>query len=605
MSLAVTFSTIVEMFEKLAAKYAGSPKPLLIRKVDGVYKPLTYDEIRQKVIYFAHGLADLGIKQQDRVAILSENRPEWVITDLATLNLRCVDVPMFPTLTAKQVEFILNDSGAKAIVVSNAFQLNKISRIRSDLKTIHTVIVMNDKDAVGGENVHSFTSVIERGRAHFGLNNDFIRSSAKTVKPDDLCTIIYTAGTTGDPKGVMLTHHNFVSNVTASSQVIPIDEKDVLLSFLPLCHVFERMAGYYTAFSCGATIAYAESIETISENMLEIKPTIITTVPRLFERIYNRLSRKIEKDPPLRQKIFYKSIAIGRAYAKAHKHGNVPMGLKIKHRLADKVVFSKIRERTGGRMRYFVSGGAALPRELGEFFEAIGIIIIEGYGLTESSPVISANRLDDYRFGTVGKPIPGVEVRIADDGEILARGPNIMKGYYNNRKATEEAIDKDGWLHTGDIGTFDGAGFIVITDRKKHLFVSSGGKNIAPQPIESLFSKSKFIDQFVLIGDRRMFLSALIVPDFDAIREYAETHKIAYKTMQDLTSDPEIHKIIDQDIQLLQKDLANYERVRKFMLIDTPFTIESGELTPKMSIRRKVIEERYRNLIEEMYSAVV
>lgn len=604
MSLAVSFTTIVEMFNNITIKYAQSEKPLYMRKVEGKYQPISHTYFRDQAILFMHGLADLGIKGGDKIALLSENRVEWPIADIGILSLGAMNVPLYPTLTAKQVEFILNDAGTNAIILSNAFQLNKVMKIKENVRSLNHVIVMNEKDAMGQSDVLSFQSIIDRGKNNRDMNTDFFIASSKTVKPDDICTIIYTAGTTGDPKGVMLTHHNFVSNITSSAQVLPITHDDTLLSFLPLCHVFERMAGYYTAMACGATIAFAESIETIADNMTEVHPTIITTVPRLFERIYNRLVKKIEKDSPTKQKIFYWAVDVGRKYAKAKKHHSVSLQLKVKHALANKLVFSKIRERTGGRIRYFVSGGAALPRELGEFFDAIGIIIIEGYGLTETSPVISANRLDDYRFGTVGKPIPGVEVKIAEDGEILARGSNIMKGYYNNRKATEEILDKDGWLHTGDIGLFDGVGFLCITDRKKHLFVSSGGKNIAPQPIENLFTHSKFVDQFVLFGDRRMFLSALIVPDFEALKEYADTHKIPYKDNKDLTSNEEIHRIVEQDIQLLQKDLANYERVRRFMLIDKPFTIENGELTPKLNVRRKVIEERYRGLIEEMYRTV-
>ncbi len=604
MSIAVSFTTLVEMFDRITTKYASSSKALFMRKVEGSYQSITHAQFHESVILFAHGLVELGIKAGDKLAILSENRLEWPTADMAIISIGAIDVPMYPTLTAKQIEYILNDACTNAIILSNAFQLNKVLKIKNEVRSLRHIIVMNEKDCVGIPDVVSFASVSERGMEHHKLNPDYFPASIKTVLPDDTCTIIYTSGTTGNPKGVILTHKNFVSNITSSVQVIPIGNQDVLLSFLPLCHVFERMAGYYAAMSCGATIAYAESIDTVAENMVEIHPTIVTTVPRLFERIYNRLSKKIEKDSPRRRKIFYWAVDIGRKYMKAKKHGRIPIALSLKHSLAEKFVLSKVKERTGGRIRFFISGGAALPRELGEFFEAVGVLIIEGYGLTETSPVISANRVDDYKFGTVGKPIPGIDVKIAEDGEILTRGPHVMKGYFNNKKATDEIIDKEGWLHTGDIGTFDGAGVLIITDRKKHLFVSSGGKNIAPQPIENLFSMSKFIDQFVLIGDRRMFLTALIVPDFDAIREFADKHNILYRDTKDLTRNPEINKIIEQDLQLLQKDLANYERVRRFALIEKPFSIESGELTPSLKIKRNVVEERYNDLIEEMYKTV-
>ncbi len=604
MGLAVSFSTIGELFNNLTQKFADSPKPIFKVKRDGAFQDISYRDFRDQYLNFMHGLVQLGIKQGDRIAILSENRPEWAVTDVAIQSIGAIDVPMYTTLTSKQIGFIVKNSGSIAIVVSNKFQLTKVLKVRNELKNLKHIIVMNQLDEETAPDVYQFAAIEQQGRDHRSLNPDYYKSSLRSIQPEDLCTLIYTSGTTGEPKGGMLSHHNFVSNITDSAKVIPIDENDTMLSYLPLSHVFERMAGYYTALACGATMAFAESIDKLASNMLEVKPTIITTVPRLFERIYNRLARKIEQDPPSKKKIFYWAIDVGRTYAVARKRGNVGVGLAVKHRLAEKLVFSKIKERTGGRIRYFVSGGAPLPRELGEFFEAVGIIILEGYGLTESSPVITCNRLDDYKFGTVGKPLPSVEVKIAEDGEILARGPNIMMGYFNNPKATEEALDKDGWLHTGDIGTFDGAGFLVITDRKKHLFVSSGGKNIAPQIIENLFSQSQYIDQFVLFGDRREFLSALIVPDFDAVREYADRSGIPYKKVEDLVKTEEIHKLIEEDIQKLQRDLASYERVRRFVLLDKPLSIEDGEITPTLKVRRKIVEERYGNLIETMYKDV-
>lgn len=601
MSLAVSFTTLVEMFVSLTDRYAPGQRPVLMHKKQGTYVPVGYAELRERVACFAHGLSTLGIKRGDRIAILSENRPEWVITDLAALALGCADVPIYPSQTAKQIEYIVHDSGASVIVVSNQFQLTKVLKIFDEVRTLKHVIMMNPPPAEAPGFVRTFESVIEAGRDGHRRDPDMLRRSAAETTPDALATIIYTSGTTGNPKGVMLSHANFVSNVTASAQCISITDSDLLLSFLPLCHVFERMAGYYTAMSCGATIAYAESIESVAENLLEVRPTIVCSVPRLFERIYSRIARKIEKDSPTTRRIFYWAVSVGRAFQSARKRRGAGLALRAKHALADRLVFEKLRARTGGRIKYFVSGGAALPRELGEFFEAVGITILEGYGLTESSPVIAVNRLDAYRFGSVGKAIPGVEVRIADDGEILTRGSHVMIGYYNNRKATDEAIDRDGWLHTGDIGMVDENGFIYITDRKKHLFVSSGGKNIAPQPIENLFAGAEFIDQFVLIGDKRMFLSALIVPDFDALKEYADAHGIHYTDKSELAKNAEIHRLIEQKIQETQKDLANFEKVRKFALLDHQLSIENGEMTPTMKIRRKAVEERYKDLIESMY----
>lgn len=605
MSVAVQFSTINELFENITRRYADSERPMLMQKVEGSYAGISYKEYRRNVELFALGLASLGVKRGDRISIISENRPEWVVADMAMVSLGVVNVPIYPTLTPKQIEFIYNDAGVKIAIVSNSFQLNKIVKITKDVRTLEKVIVMTEKGIALTDGVVSFKKTYQLGEDFEKTHKDYLRSLPKP-RPDDLLTLIYTSGTTGNPKGVMLTHHNLVSNIVASAEVIPIGEADVLLSFLPLCHSFERMAGYYTAMACGATVAYAESVETVRDNLLEVCPTIVMSVPRLFERIYNRMMKQVDSSPPVRQKIFHWAVDVGRRHAKARKSGAIPAALQLQHKIASKLVFSKLKERTGGRIKFFVSGGAALPKMLGEFFESVGIQIIEGYGLTETSPVLAANRLDDYEFGTVGKPIPGVQIRIGDDGEILAKGPNIMLGYYNNPKATEEAVSKDGWFHTGDIGMFNSAGHLVITDRKKHLFVSSGGKNIAPQPIENLFlSNSKYIDQFVLVGDGRMFLTALIVPEFDVLKEFAKQNGIVTADERSLVKHDDVKKMYRQEIEKIQKDLPTYERVRRFELLHQPLTLEGGDITPTMKVKRKVVEEKFAQMIEKMYEDVM
>jgi len=604
MGAVVPFSTIPEMFRNLVAKYAAEKRPVLMYKSEGKYKGISYTELHRKVELFAGGLASLGVKPGDRVSIISENRPEWVISDQAIVGLGAIDVPIYPTNTAKQIEFILNDAGVQFVIVSNQFQLNKVLKIIDGVKALKKVIIMTEKEEVADPRLMGFSEVMSLGEEFVRKNPGDVQRAVSRVAPEDLLTLIYTSGTTGNPKGVMLTHQNIVSNIHSALKVLRIEEGDRFLSFLPLSHSFERMAGYYTALASGSTIAYAESIETVRDNMLEVRPTLVATVPRLFERIHARILKAVDSAPPIRRKLFYSALDIGREYALALKRRDVSFSLRIRHALADKFVLSKIRSRTGGRLKFFVSGGAPLARQFGEFFEAIGLKIIEGYGLTETSPVVSANLFDKYKWGSVGKPIPGVEVKIDVDGEILVRGPNIMKGYWNDPKGTREMIDKEGWLHTGDIGMMDSEGFLYITDRKKHLFVSSGGKNIAPQPIENLFLSSKYVEQFVLIGDRRMFLTALIVPDFDALKEYADAQKLPYKTNSDLTKLKEINKLIEEDIATIQKDLANYERVRRFILLDKPFTIEDGEITPSLKVRRKAVEERYAHLIESMYHGV-
>ena len=594
--------TVPELFQFLTEEYANRTKSfIMMHKVDGKYVGITYQQFKEETENFAFGLATLGVGKSDKVAIISENRPEWVYSDMAIVGLGSVDVPLYPSLTSDSIEFILNNSESKGIIVSNKFQLNKILKIRKNCPKLEFIIVFNEKDAVSSDkNIFTFKEVQMKGGKLKHEDSVYFKDKMHKVHKDDLCTIIYTSGTTGEPKGVLLTHWNILSNSKAALEILPIYETDVWLSFLPLCHIFERMGGYYTGFASGGTMCYAESIEAVSTNLLEVKPTLMTSVPRLFERIYSKVIKNVESQPVKKQKIFYWALNTGKEYAQAKKAKKISLALSLRYKLANKLVLQKIRDKTGGNLRFFISGGAALARELGEFFEALGILIIEGYGLTESSPVITANRPDDYKFGTVGKVIPGVEVKIASDGEILARGPNIMQGYYKNKKETD-AVLKNGWLHTGDIGVFDADGFLMITDRKKHLFKTTGGKYIAPTPIENLFVSSKFIDQFVLIGDSRMFLSALIVPDFEAVKEYADSHKITYTSVEELVKNSEIYTVIENDMAKLQKQLANYERVRKFVLLEKPFSIETGEITPSMKVKRKFVEERYRHLIEEMY----
>lgn len=599
------FKTIPELFYFLTNDYGkGKTRPVFMHKVSGKYVNISYDELRTETENFANGLAALGVKRDNKIAIIAENRPEWVYSDFAILGLGAVDVPLYPISTADTVEFIMNNSESVGIIVSNKFQLNKVMKIRNSCKHLKFIIVLNEEDTNNLEGIYTFKQVCQMGKTFHAENPTHFYDNIALCKENDLATIIYTSGTTGEPKGVILTHKNIVSNIFAAHASIEFGDTDLFLSFLPLCHIFERMAGYYTALSGGCTVAYAESIEKIAQNMEEVKPTIITAVPRLFERIYSKIKRNVESQPEKKQKIFNWAIEIGKEYAIAKKSQNsVPIGLSLKHKLADKLVYKKLREKTGGRVRFFVSGGAPLSRDLGLFFEAVGILVLEGYGLTESSPLISVNRINDYKYGTVGKVVSGVEVKIAQDGEILAYGPNIMQGYYKNKKETEATI-KNGWLHTGDIGVFDAEGFLIITDRKKHLFKTSGGKYVAPSPIENMFLASKYIEQFVLIGDRRMFLTALIVPDFEALKEYADANRIQYQTVDELVKMKQINELLDKEMGIFQKNLANFERVRKFTLLEKPFSVEDGELTPKLSVKRKVVEERYGDLIEDMYKSL-
>jgi long-chain acyl-CoA synthetase len=597
------FKTIPEMFDVVTKTY-GVNKTYIKHKIDGKFIDVNYQEVRDITENLASGLAALGIKRGDKVAIISENRPEWYYSDFAILGLGAIDVPIYPNSTSDTIEYIINNSESVGVIVSTKFQLNKVLKVKSKCRNLNFIINISNDDTEGEAGVYTFNQAIDRGKIYKRENPSHFLNSIELTNENDLCTIIYTSGTTGEPKGVMLTNKNILSNVKSACEVIRVTDEDTFLSFLPLSHIFERMAGYYLAFSCGSTVAFAEGIEKVAQNMGEIKPTVMTGVPRLFERMYSKIKKNIEKQPEKKQKIFEWAIGIGQEFRELKRNSRpVPFTLTIKHKLAEKLVFNKLKQVTGGNLRFFISGGAALARELGVFFEAVGILVLEGYGLTESSPVITVNRENDYKFGSVGKTVPGVEVKIAKDGEILAYGPNIMQGYFKKKRETQEMII-DGWLHTGDIGVFDAEGFLIITDRKKSLFKTSGGKYVAPTPIENLFLGSKYIDQFIIIGDKRMFISALVVPDFEALREYADAHRIPYKTNEDLIKLKQIEEMMEKDFTQFQKQLASYEKIRRFTLLSQPFSIESGEMTPSLKLKRKVIEERYKDLIEDMYKGI-
>jgi long-chain acyl-CoA synthetase len=597
------FRTIPEMFIEVSERYQDT-KAAFQHKVNDVYISITHNELRERVECFALGLLNLGIRKGDRIGIVSENRIEWAITDLAIACIGAVDVPIYTTLTPKQEHYIFSDCSASAVVVSNQFQLNKILEVKSELPELRHIIVINDDFKSDDVAVKSMNYIINRGSEIRSSEErkKILQEHIKNIDENDLLTIIYTSGTTGNPKGVMLTHKNIVSNVKSSVQAVDFKETDRFLTYLPWCHSYERTTGYYAAFSAGATIAFVEAIETISTNIKEFKPTYMTTVPKLLEKVRKRIFSNMEQESKMKQRIFNWAVNVGIDYVRAHHSQGASPFQKLNYILADKLVFSKIREKIGVENIKFVSGGAPLAPEVCEFFLAVGYIVLEGYGLTEASPVVSVNRPDNLETGTVGMPLPGVEVKIAEDGEILVKGPNVMKGYWGDEISTRTAIDEEGWLYTGDVGVFTLKGNLKITDRKKNIFVSSGGKNIAPQPIENVLCQSPYIDQCVLIGDKREYITALITPDFEQLKVLADSFGIKYSIPSELVSNPNIIKVIKNDIDRLQKDFAKYERVRKFHLLSEPFTIENGELTPKLSIRRHVVERKFNDLIERMYN---
>jgi long-chain acyl-CoA synthetase len=572
-------------------------------KQDGVWRDISSDELKRAVEEFSMGLRALGIEKGERVAILSENRPEWAITDLACLTAGAVDAPIYATLTPAQVLYILNDSEARALVVSSPHQVRKVQEIRAQAKHLQHVILVEDVPAELKAGTITFADVRARGREALAQDPEAVRKRAAEVQPGDLATLIYTSGTTGDPKGVMLTHSNLVSNTVGSGLVTDtLGPQDVALSFLPLCHVFERMSGHYLMLLKGCTIAYAESVEQVPANMAEVRPTVMSSVPRLYEKMFARVHEKVAGDPPLRQKIFRWAVGVGRESFRHFVDRTKPgLGLRVKAGLADKLVFSKIKERTGGRLRLFVSGGAPLAREIAEFFGAAGLLILEGYGLTETSPVITVNRPDAIKPGSVGLPIKDVEIKIAPDGEILTRGPHVMKGYFKKPEATAEAIDAEGWFHTGDIGLIDERGFLTITDRKKDIIVTSGGKNIAPQPIENVLKTHKLIGEIVMIGNKRNFPAALIVPNFENLEKWAKEKGLAYGSREDLIRKPEVEGLYEQTVRELTGHLAQYERIKKLALLPREFTLEAGELTPTLKVKRRVVEQKYKDVIDRLY----
>lgn len=584
------FFDAVERFDRADA---------LLYKVNGVWESTSHRTVLQRVRHVALGLARLGIVAQDRVALLSENRPEWLIADYACLCSAIVDVPVYPTLPAEQIPYLLNDSGARAIFVSTADQARKVASVRADVPGLQWIIgfaatkddgcdlTLADVEALGAQDDSPERSTT-------------FKQAALEVGPDQLVTLIYTSGTTGNPKGVMLTQDNLHSNLQATRATMPVSTADTALSFLPLSHIFERTGDYFL-FTNGVRIAYAESVDTVPVNMSEVKPSLMMSVPRLYEKIYARVLDNALSSGGLKTRIFFWAKGVGDRWATEKLAGHEPRGLLgVQYRIADTLVFSKLRERTGGNIRYFISGGAPLAPEIAKFFYSAGLIILEGYGLTETSPVISANNLTDYRLGSVGKPIAGVEVRIAKDGEILTRGPHVMRGYYNNEQATKDTITADGWFHTGDIGVIED-GFLRITDRKKDIIVTAGGKNIAPQPIENMLKTNKYVSQAVMIGDKRKFPVVLIVPDWDQLEKWAAHKQIVWTSRAELMAMPTVQAKMEKEVKEQLKGLASFEMPKKVKLIEHDFSIERGELTPTLKVKRRVIDRTYKAQIDELY----
>jgi long-chain acyl-CoA synthetase len=571
-------------------------------RIDGVSSQELFERIRD----LALGFAALGVGPGDRVAIVSESRPEWIMCDMAILASGAVTVPIYPTLSAAQALYILKDSAARVAIVSTRVQLDKLQEIRHLVPAIEAVVVMEPSAA--GASVMTLDEVAQRGHARmtgdWGAGRGF-RETARAVRPEDLATIIYTSGTTGEPKGVMLTHANLVANLREGATVLDVSQDDVALSFLPLSHGFERMVSFIYLFT-GVTIVFAESFDTLGRDIAHVRPTVITGVPRVYEKMQARILEKGQGGSAAKAAVFRWSIDAGLARARALLRGKRAGPLTaMKAAIADRLVFSKIRDGVGGRLRLVVSGSAPLSASVAEFFHAVGLPIIEGYGLTETSPILTVNPPQAPRVGTVGRRLPSVELKIAPDGEILARGPNIMRGYHNKPEATADVL-KDGWFHTGDIGTIDAAGYLAITDRKKDLLVTSGGKKIAPQPIEAVLKRSPLVSEAVVLGDRRNYASALIVPEFGALERRLQgvgrSAAAGSVSRAELVKRPDVIALYQEIVDALNNDLSQFERLKRIAILPAEFSVESGELTPTLKVKRKVVEERWREEIEKLYA---
>ena len=607
----MSFKTVPQMFQHVV-----SERPTLktfYTKTENGWEGIDLAELQVMVEDFANGLKNLGINDNDKVAIIGANSRKWSISDYAIAHIRAVSVPVYPTLIPTQSQYVVEHSESKIAIVQDEIQLDKVYPLINDANSnLHTIIIMDDSYNDGKENVVKFADVFNmKDQVHD------IRAISATVEENDLLTLIYTSGTTGNPKGVMLSHSNICNNLLSingnmeaamelNPELKPADGIERFVSFLPISHSFERVGGHYYIFSIGTSIYYAEmnfTPEILFENIREVRPTFLTAVPRIFEKIHAKILDSVASMTGVKRKLADWSIAVGlQTVPYRQKSQDLPFMLGLKYKIADKLVLNKFRAALGGKVRACSSGGSALSKEVGSFFCGIGITIIEGYGLTETSPVMTVGHSDFFKFGTVGKPIPGVEVKIQPDGEIVCRGHNVMMGYYKNEEATNEAII-DGWFHSGDIGKFDEDGLLRITDRKKSLIVTSGGKNVAPQPMEVSLTSNKYIEQCNVVGDDRNFISALIVPNKENLLAWADEKGLSGLDYNALCAHELSYDLFDAIVKDTMTNFSRYESVRKFTLIADEWTVDRGELTPKMSIKRKVVIEKHKAEIEEMYNS--
>lgn len=617
--------SLPRVFLRCASNYHS--KTALMEKRGGRYESITFAELLEDARDFGMALIDRGLKTGDRFALFLKNSPSWVVSDFGTMFAGCATVPIYETLIPHAVRHILKDSGAIGVIVEDKNQFNKVKEIWEEVPTLKFVVVRKpDGVVLKKDKIISLDEFLDTGAAARKKAPEALDKRLDELKRDDVASIVYTSGTTGDPKGVMLTHRNFLSNVYGVTSVTDVTSRDIMLSILPLSHVFERTIGYYVPILFGATIAYAESIDTVSQNLAEIRPTVMCAVPRLFEKIHARMIKKIEESNPVKKKLFQWAIDVGkqvweaqdkkmrkRAADRRQRHRPEERfndegltisnpALKVSYALAEKLVYSKLRASMGGRLRFFVSGGAALSPDIINFFRNLNIAIYEGYGMTESSPVISFNFANKFKPGTVGKLLPHVQVRLSPEGEILVKGPNVMKGYFNNPKATADSINGDGWLHTGDVGVFDDDNYLKITDRIKEIIVMSNGKNVAPLPIENKLTQSPLVANAMAVGNNRKFISALIFPAEAELKVLAKSMGINAKSFEELCKNKKIIERFAKMVEEVNKDLSRYEQIKRFELIPHELTVDGGEITPTLKLKRRILDKKFGETIEHLFS---
>lgn len=599
-------NNVVEMLHQVVEKYPD--KDALLWKEEGSYVNMTYREFWERIKQFAHGLLTIGVKKGDKVAIIANSGVQWAISDFAIASIGAVSVPVYPTLPTERVDYILNKTESTVAIVEDQEQFTKVINAKTPIK--HLVVMSLASDVTLGQNEYSFDQLTELGAENLV---DTWEETWTTFTRDRLLTIISTSGTTGNPKGAIISHGNILSNIEGVSYYIQVRPDDVTLSYLPVSHVLERTAGHYLPLSVGMTIAYAESIDTIPDNLKEIRPTIFTSVPRLFEKIYTTIQEQINNSSPLKQRIFNWALSVGKERYDYYLNARVdefvtqtymPKSLQRRWKMANRLVFQKIKDQLGGRARVTVSGGGTLNKDIARFFWALDIPIYEGYGLTETSPIVTANPMTKGKAGTVGKVLPNIDVKIASDGEILVKGPSITEGYYNDPEETAESFDGD-WFKTGDVGEFDEEGYLKILDRKKRILVLSTGMNVAPQPIENAMNESSYIAQSLVIGEDRNYILAIINPEFESLFEWAKRKGIKESDPKKLCHNPQVKEMLEREVYRLTERFTNYSQPKKVIIASDEWTIEGGELTPKLSLRANVVEDRYEELIENAYSEEV